>query len=139
MTANVSLVWADRRDVLRVPTAALRFRPPAELLAEAAGLPAASGKHKHKAKDKDRENEKKDKARAAGDDAAPRRRDAVWVLESPDRRLREVAVAVGVSDGTRVEVQDGELREGDVVLTDAVDGKRGREAAAGGKPKKKLF
>src|SRR6185295_11251853 len=48
MTANVSLVWADRRDVLRVPTAALRFRPPAELLAEAAGGPAASGKHKHK-------------------------------------------------------------------------------------------
>ena len=32
MTANVTFVYAERHDVLRVPTAALRFRPPAELL-----------------------------------------------------------------------------------------------------------
>ncbi|HZJ52636.1 MAG TPA: efflux RND transporter periplasmic adaptor subunit, partial [Myxococcaceae bacterium] len=33
MTANVTVVYADRQDVLRVPNAALRFRPPPEMLA----------------------------------------------------------------------------------------------------------
>ena len=33
MTANVTVVYADRPDVLRVPNAALRFRPPPEMLA----------------------------------------------------------------------------------------------------------
>ena len=42
MTANVTFVYAERRDVLRVPTAALRFRPPPVLLASGAGKAAAS-------------------------------------------------------------------------------------------------
>ncbi|HSP20502.1 MAG TPA: efflux RND transporter periplasmic adaptor subunit, partial [Myxococcaceae bacterium] len=33
MTANVTVVYADRQEVLRVPNAALRFRPPPEMLA----------------------------------------------------------------------------------------------------------
>ncbi len=33
MTANCTFIYAERDDALRVPNAALRFRPPAELLA----------------------------------------------------------------------------------------------------------
>src|SRR5512133_3066104 len=44
MTANVSFVWAQRQDVLRVPNAALRFRPTRELLAAmGAGKRGAAG------------------------------------------------------------------------------------------------
>ena len=39
MTANVEVVYANRKDVLRVPNAALRFRPPVELAGKVAPLP----------------------------------------------------------------------------------------------------
>ena len=35
MTANVTFIYAEKEDVLRVPNAALRFKPPPALLAEA--------------------------------------------------------------------------------------------------------
>ncbi|HMK74283.1 MAG TPA: efflux RND transporter periplasmic adaptor subunit, partial [Myxococcaceae bacterium] len=37
MTANVTVVYAERQDVLRVPNAALRFHPSAEMLAQVGG------------------------------------------------------------------------------------------------------
>ena len=40
MTANVTFVYAERKDVLRIPSAALRFRPPDALLAERGGTGA---------------------------------------------------------------------------------------------------
>ncbi len=43
MTANVSFVFADRADVLRVPNGALRFRPSAELQAGRRGGAGAAG------------------------------------------------------------------------------------------------
>ncbi|MBS2024171.1 MAG: efflux RND transporter periplasmic adaptor subunit [Deltaproteobacteria bacterium] len=39
MTANLSVVYADRRDVVRIPNAALRFRPPAAWLAGVPTVP----------------------------------------------------------------------------------------------------
>ena len=35
MTANVTFVYAEKKDVLRVPNAALRFKPPPEMLGSA--------------------------------------------------------------------------------------------------------
>src|SRR6185295_2329098 len=46
MTANVTFVYAERKGVLRIPSAALRFRPPEELLAGAARGDAIGGKKK---------------------------------------------------------------------------------------------
>jgi HlyD family secretion protein len=43
MTANVKLVVAEKRDVLKVPNAALRFRPPGADDAAAAGAGGAGG------------------------------------------------------------------------------------------------
>ena len=40
MTANVTVVYADREDVLRVPNAAVRFRAPPGLVASAPAAPA---------------------------------------------------------------------------------------------------
>jgi HlyD family secretion protein len=39
MTANVTFIYAEKEDVLRVPNAALRFRPPPELAAAAKPVP----------------------------------------------------------------------------------------------------
>jgi HlyD family secretion protein len=43
MTANVTFVYADRDDALRVPNAALRFRPSAEVLASLRAESGANG------------------------------------------------------------------------------------------------
>jgi HlyD family secretion protein len=142
MTANVTFVYAERKGVLRIPSAALRFRPPAELLADAGGTPAGDG-HKKK--------HKKDAAAAApggpdapaaaasistASDGRPRR--TVWVLRN--ERPAEVPVTVGVADGSRVEVAAGELREGDVLITDAISKADFKaEAKADGKKAKGLF
>ncbi len=64
MTANVTFVYAERRNVLRVPTAALRFRPPAELVAAGGGAKAAA-KAAHKSAEKVAEKDAKKAAKKA--------------------------------------------------------------------------
>ena len=118
MTANVTFVFAERKNVLRIPMAALRFRPSDALLAERApGEQPAQEKKGKKGKDK-----------AAADPQGPKK---VWKLAGD--RLAEVTIEVGVSDGNKVEVTQGELAEGDVIVTDAVD--KGERAQAKGKNK----
>jgi len=135
MTANVTFVYAERKGVLRIPSAALRFRPPPELLAASqgpAGVPVAH-KKKHKT----------DGANAAGNGGAKEaagaapppgaRTRSVWVLR--DDRTVEVPVTVGVADGSRVEITGGALKEGDVLITDAIS----KAERAEGKKSKGLF
>lgn len=111
MTANVTFVYAEKDDILRVPNAALRFRPPPEMLAgkEPGATPGS--------------------AVAATPPRAPRPpRDAtvtdrrsVWVLRGD--RPAPVSIRVGVSDGTLSEVAEGELKEGDAAITEVTTGK----------------
>ena len=132
MTANVTFVYAAHKGVLRIPSAALRFLPPPELLAES-GLAAPQKKHK---KDKPKEHpvagagaRAGDKAQAgndAGDGPGPRR--TVWAVRN--ERLVAVPIEVGVTDGSNVEVKGGELAEGEVIVTDALDKNERAEAKA---------
>ena len=105
MTANVTFVYAQKEDVLRVPNAALRFRPPPGLaeFSGGAGRPGGRGN-------------------AAGAAPPPR------AVETPDRRtlwvMREdkpapVRVKTGISDGAFTEVVEGALEAGEAVVTDA--------------------
>jgi HlyD family secretion protein len=106
MTANVTFVYAERKGVLRIPSAALRFRPPPELLADGSGSGAPKLKPKKAAK------------AAALAEAGPPGKRSVWALRG--ERPVEVPVTVGVADGTRVELTGGQLHEGDVLITDAI-------------------
>jgi HlyD family secretion protein len=105
MTANVTFVYGEKDDVLRVPNAALRFRPPPDLLAQSGG--GAGGRP----------------GRAAGEGtraaATPDRR-TVWALR--DEKPVPVRIRVGISDGSYTEVVEGEIKAGDVVITDAIGG-----------------
>ncbi len=58
---------------------------------------------------------------------------SVWVLRGD--RLAEVPLEVGVTDGSKVEVRSGELAEGDVVITDAIN----KSDRADAKGKRGLF
>lgn len=96
MTANVSVVTAEANDVLKVPTAALRFQPPPPGDgAVAAPRPTAGA------------SEKAEPAGARGE--------AVWVLSRgvPKR----VPVTPGLSDETMTAVTSDALEPGDRVIT----------------------
>jgi len=105
MTANVTFVWADRKAALRVPNAALRFRPPEDLLPRA-GKEGAG-----------REDAPKGEA-VEPVDAATRR--TVWVLR--DGKPSPVPVEVGITDGSHTEVASGPIAAGDACIVDVSGG-----------------
>jgi HlyD family secretion protein len=111
--------------VLRVPNAALRFRPPAELVAgkrrgEDAGAPARG------------EGAGRRDGRSPGGGPREPDRRTVWVLR--EGVPGEVGIRTGVSDGSTTEVVEGELREGDRVITEATGGGNTRSGGAPGGP-----
>ena len=138
MTANVTFIYAERKGVLRIPSAALRFRPPEDLVgaAGAASREAIGGKKKKKHKEKLEgaavaATETSAPTSASPTPSAPVTTKSVWVLDGD--RVKEVPVEIGVSDGSKVEVKNGALAEGDVLVTDAV------AKGEGGGKKKGLF
>jgi HlyD family secretion protein len=109
MTANCTFVYADKSAVLRVPNAALRFLPPPDLL----GHPAPEAKAQRR-------------TRGAGGDSPQK---TVWLLR--DGKPLRAVVRTGVSDGSLTEVLDGELKEGDAVITDLGAGSAAKPAQPG--------
>jgi HlyD family secretion protein len=97
MTANVTIEIARADEVLRVPNAALRFRPTAEVFTafgQQAPEPRVAGG--------------RGVARGAG----------VWVLQ--DGRLARVPVETGINDGTTTAITGGTLQEGAQLVTAVV-------------------
>ncbi len=134
MTANVTFVYAEKADVLRVANAALRFRPTPELLArvhrEHGARSAGSDRSEASAQAGGQGPSRPAglPAKAAQEERPDRR--TVWVLRS--REPVPVAIRTGVSDGTVTEVTEGSLREGDEIVTDAPDGTPGSRTPPGG-------
>jgi HlyD family secretion protein len=93
MTAYVNIVLAERKNVLLIPNAALRFTPPA-------GTEAVSPE--------------KPKEKEAG------KMGTVYVLK--DNRLKSVPIMTGISDNRFTEVISGDLRAGDQVVVSAEAG-----------------
>jgi HlyD family secretion protein len=105
MTANITVEVARRDNVLRVPSAALRFKPSAAVLA-ALGQPRA------------------DAARPSGAAAVvgtggrvDSNQGTVWIYDG--ERLHSETVRLGVSDSSFTEVVDGDVQEGMRVATQA--------------------
>jgi HlyD family secretion protein len=124
MTANVNFVFANRDDVLRVPNAALRFRPSPDISAalnldvkSAKGVDGGAASGEALAASGSRAGGRRSGGGAgAGADEMPDRK-TVWVLS--DQVPRSVRIKVGASDGTKTEVVEGALKEGELVITDA--------------------
>jgi HlyD family secretion protein len=113
MTANVTVVYAERKGALAIANTALRFRPPPSL---AAGAPQAASSHEA------RKPHRRDAADGgAGGDGSPApdapEAKTIWVLRGATPEA--VTIHVGLSDGTVTEVVDGDLGEGDKVVVDA--------------------
>ena len=111
MTANVTIVTARRDNVLRVPTQALRFSPKGKREAANDGAaPAEQRSHGH------------GKSRGR----------RVWVEDHGS--LRPVSIVTGLDDGNNVEVLSGDLKPGDMVVTEQVRPSAPSGSAPGGAP-----
>lgn len=89
MTANVTLLVKEYKDILKIPNAALRYRPSAERVKGASIAEPGKGK--------------------------PSGGQRVFRL-GEDGRPRRVPVRTGVSNGAFTELVEGDLKEGDVLV-----------------------
>jgi HlyD family secretion protein len=121
MTANVTVVYAERRKVLAIPNASLRFRPPVAAVASAVG--SAEPHHGHW-------------KGSSGDADVPETR-TVWVLRAG--QPQPAIVHPGLTDGSLTEVSDGDLNEGDQVIVDTVGEGSGNLPGAGAPFMRRLF
>jgi HlyD family secretion protein len=92
MTATVTFTPAERKDVLRIPNAALRYRPePAPGAPPTPPVPAAQ-----------RSKDKRTVYRLVNGNASP------------------VDIQIGLTDGSLTEVVSGDLHEGDAIVTELI-------------------
>lgn len=114
MTASLSFQVDERKDVLRIPNAALRYypklahvRPEDRKLLEGSEEPAGW---------EDDQNEVVEQRSALERAAANKKRNTrhVWVLEG--EQLRAVEVVIGLSDRKWTELVSGDLKEGQALV-----------------------
>ncbi|HEX4477280.1 MAG TPA: efflux RND transporter periplasmic adaptor subunit [Polyangiaceae bacterium] len=94
MTANVTFVHAEKDDVIRVPNAALRFRPDGDIL-------KALGPDGNGAPPQMKPNER-----------------ALWILHG--RRPSRAIIVPGITDGSFTELVSGDAKPGDAAITEVI-------------------
>jgi HlyD family secretion protein len=130
MTATVTVISDRRDDALRVPNAALRFKPDPPSGAAGGARPgagAAGGAGAGAGAGGMAGGQRPQRNRDA--DANPSARE-VWVLAAGGKPERH-PIETGLSDGSWSEVAKGDLKEGDPVITGIVGSAGG--AAGGGR------
>jgi HlyD family secretion protein len=146
MTANVTFVSAEKDDVIRVPNAALRYKPAPEIFA-ALGLPVPQGVKPAGGHGAGVPGNPPGGAGPGGgahggpgagggahaggasagggwraragsaNGAGPSDKRTVWALRGG--QPQQINLRVGLSDGSTTEVVEGELQEGDQLIVDA--------------------
>jgi HlyD family secretion protein len=104
MTADVSILVAERKDVLKIPNAALRFVPPDDVKVDNADDASPTNQI------------------SSAPVTAPNQR-VIYVSSGTPKepRLKMLRVKIGADDGADTEILDG-LREGEAVVTAALSG-----------------
>jgi HlyD family secretion protein len=111
MTANVSIITAEKNEILRISNLALRFKMPS--------LKSADAKQVSSAKP----------AQAEPKGAS------VWVLnEQSPKRIR---IATGISDGTLTEVVSGDLKAAQEVIVESLE--KSKKNGASNAPNPRMF
>lgn len=133
MTANVNIDVASVKDVLRVPNAALRFKPPTAEGEKANGGPSAGGDATRRAA----QTGSGGLAGAArqmprrGGASAESKMSTVHVLGA-DKKLKPVNIRTGITDGRFTQVISGDVKPGDEVVVGVATSKVESAAPMGG-------
>jgi HlyD family secretion protein len=124
MTAYVNVVLSERRAVLKVPNAALRFRPPGVEPPTAATPPAGAG------------NSSPAAAGGAGGSRRPAGSAPRSIFVVRGGAPVAVAVQLGGTDRRYTEIASGDVREGDLVAIGVQGGAAGQQPGA---PRVRVF
>jgi HlyD family secretion protein len=152
MTANLTVTIDERQNVVKVPNAALRFAP--QLTAEERAARAANRAGRQQQQGAGGGDVQRGARRGAADagDAAqgqsargggnfagptspvmPGQTRRVWVLAA-DGKVEPRRIKTGLSDGAATEVVEGELREGELIVTGQnISGQQSAGGASGGR------
>jgi HlyD family secretion protein len=121
MTANLTITIDERNNVLKVPNSALRFTPQ-NTNRQRTG---AGGNAGGQGQGQGRRRQQGDNAQGGGDNSnfapasapvLPGQTRIVWVL-GQDGKPQPRRIKVGLSDGASTEVVEGNLTEGELVIT----------------------
>ena len=111
MTANVEFVVSQKTDIIKIPNAALRFKPPADgqqqAQVSAPGQGAGGGTARRAGSPGGGQGSR-------GREGGGLRQGTVYVLR--DQQATPIRVRLGISDGSFTEVIGGEIKEGDQVI-----------------------
>jgi len=122
MTANLTITIDERNNVLKVANAALRFTPQRTGTSAAGqgqgqgGQGQGQGRRRQQGDNASGDNSSQNQFAPASAPVLPGQIRVVWVLGQdgkPERRR----ITTGLSDGSATEVVDGDLKEGDLVIT----------------------
>lgn len=147
MTANVSIIVASKSDVLKIPNAALRFRPSDKELGKAGaeqatkeggrpgGPPGKEGGRPGGSPSTGGGPRREGAAQGgqSGAGLAGQRSYAVWTLE--DGKPKRVPVTIGISDGMFTEVTGGDLKEGQDVIVESLSAAKKSTTTQQGAPR----
>jgi HlyD family secretion protein len=123
LTANVTFIVGERKNVLLVPNAALRWTPQlSQVVAESRG-----GAKKDPGPEAP--PQVKPAAKAVKEEQA---RGAVYVPQGT--LVRPVYVALGLNDGSLMEVESSELKEGTLLVVGEMESQPVGKPAPGGSP-----
>ena len=103
MTANVSMIYAEQKQILKVAQAALRFKPSISWLKELGLLNQEESALKTPKTKKDNQEYNPQK----------------WIYRlNNNQRVERLKITTGLSDGTMTEILSDDLKEGDILITD---------------------
>ena len=123
LTANVKFIVGERKNVLLVPNAALRWIPQLDqVVKEFRGSPK-------KARGSEAPDRTKPAAKAGKEEKA---RGLVWIPQGA--LVRPVEVTLGLSDNSSTEVQSAELKEGTPLVVGEMGSQPAGKPAPGGSP-----
>jgi HlyD family secretion protein len=127
MTATVQFLTGSASDVLTVPNAALRFRPSADLIADAVGAGRrGEGGDSARSGSRTAADSAQRRARRSGATGTQTRATVgtLWMVDGSGK-LSAIRVRTGLSDGSKTEVQGRDLKEGTQVIVGTSTGAQG--------------
>jgi len=130
MTANVSVPVKKETDVLRIPNAALRFKPePSEVSSGQTGSNTGTGGSGYRRASEGRGNGNWSGKWSGQKGGGARKGTVVYVLGEKDQ-LKPISVRTSITDGTYTAIVGGDLKEGQPVVTGLATS-RGMESTGG--------
>ncbi len=114
MTANITVLTQEAKDILKVPAAALRFTPPQEILDEIENNLPDSVKQMRKKWMEGGQSGRGGQGEMAGRMGRPSS-GVLWMKEG--EKITRQRVRTGLTDGSFTEVMGRKLKEGDEIIT----------------------